>query len=202
MRVLIGCEESGNGRRAFRSRGHDAWSCDLIPARDGSPHHLQKDIFDAILDDGPWDIIILHPDCTAMACSGNRWYGRGCRDHQKRIEAVVWTVLLWRVAKKMARVGCVIENPKSVLWTALGVVPQYVQPHDYGHGETKETGLLADRLPRLVPTNPVEGREHRIWKMAPGPNRKRDRSETFPGIADAMAEQWGTAIPPMCGFGG
>ena len=190
LRVLIGCEESGTVREAMRRRGHDAWSCDLVQARDGSPYHLQMDVMEAIVL-GPWDIIILHPDCSAMACSGNRWYGRGMPMHDKRIDAVEWTIRLWERAKKFARIGCALENPKGVIWTALGVVPQYIQPHQFGHGETKETGILTHNLPPLVPTNNVPGREQRIWKMGPSPTRKRDRSETYQGIAEAFAQQWG-----------
>lgn len=191
LRVLIGCEESGTVREAMRRRGHDAWSCDLVPARDGSPYHIQLDIMKA-LDRGPWDIVILHPDCTAMACSGNRWYGRCMPRHAERLAAVEWTLHLWDKTKRLARIGCALENPKGVLWTALGVVPQYIQPHQFGHGETKETGILTHNLPPLVPTNNVPGREQRIWKMGPSPTRKRDRSKTYQGIAEAFAEQWGS----------
>jgi len=137
-----------------------------------------------------WDIIILHPDCTAMTVSGNRWYGRGTAGYEKRLRQIAWTRDLWNLAKKHARVGCALENPVSMVWAAIGK-PQYIQPWMFGHGETKKTGILTDRLPALVPTKIVAGREQRVWKMAPGPNRKRDRSETYQGIADAMAIQWG-----------
>lgn len=125
-----------------------------------------------------------------MALSGNRWYGKGMRDHKQREIAVHWTKITWEIAKEVARIGCALENPTSVLWKFLGR-PQYIDPHDFGHGETKKTGILTHNLPPLVATNKVEGREQRIWKMPPGPNRKRDRSETYKGIAEAMAEQWG-----------
>lgn len=185
MRVLVGCEESGKVRDAFAKLGHDAWSNDLKPARTGGKH-LQMDVIQAIIAYGPWDIIILHPDCTAMSLSGNRWYA----GTQARREAIEWTVRLWDLAKIHSRIGCAIENPTSVLWKHIGK-PQYINPFEFGHGETKKTGILAHKLPVLTPTNKVEGRAHRIWKMPPGINRKRDRSETYQGIADAFAEQWG-----------
>lgn len=189
MRVLVGCEESGVVRDAFFRQGHDAWSNDLVPSRRAGKH-LQMDVIDAIQDHGPWDIIILHPDCTAMSLSGNRWYGKGMPYHKRRIEQVAWTRDLWALAKEECLLGCALENPTSVVWTEIGE-PQYIQPWQFGHGETKKTGILTYRLPALVPTKIVKGREPRVWRMAPGPNRKRDRSETYLGIATAMAMQWG-----------
>lgn len=189
MRILAGCEESGKVRDAFAALGHDAWSCDILPSRAGG-NHLQMDIFTAISAHGPWDIIVLFPDCTKMTLSGNRWYGKGTQGENLRTEAVLWTKGLWDVAKKYARVGAALENPTGVLWGSIGK-PQWIQPWEFGHGETKRTGIITDRLPPLKSTNIVPGREQRIWKMPPGPNRKRDRSETFQGIADAMAQQWG-----------
>lgn len=190
MRVLVGCEESGKVRSAFAKRGHDAWSNDLLPARDGGPH-LQMDVIEAIVKHGPWDIIILHPDCTTLSLSGNRWYGRRTKGHPLRIKAIAWTVGLWAMARKHARVGCALENPTSVIWQHIGK-PQYIQPYDFGHGETKKTGILVHNLPPLKATRKVKGRVQRVWRMAPGVNRKRDRSETYFGIAAAMAAQWGS----------
>lgn len=189
MRVLVGCEESGTVRDAFLALGHDAWSNDLIPARNGGPH-LQMCVTKAITEHGPWDIIILHYDCTKTAVSGNRWYGKGMVRHQERLDDIEFAKKLWALAKHHARIGAAYENPVSVIWDHIGK-PQYIQPWEYGHGETKKTGLLLDRLPALIPTNIVEGREQKVWKMPPGPNRKRDRSKTYQGIADAMAAQWG-----------
>lgn len=191
MKILVGCEESGKVREAFRKLGHDAWSCDLLPPRDGSIHHFEGDIFDYIKHSGGWDIIILHPPCTALSLSGNRWYGHNMPRHQERLDTIRWTMNLWEMAKRTAKIGCVLENPTSVIWRHLGAKVQYIQPHDFGHGETKKTGLALHNLPLLVATNKVAGRVPRIWKMPPGKNRKRDRSETCQGIADAMAEQWG-----------
>ena len=189
MRVLVGCEESGKVRDAFAARGHDAWSNDIIPARNGGKH-LQMDVEDAIKL-YRWDIIIMHPPCTALSLSGNRWYGKNMPLYYKRAQSIDWTMKLWFQAKENSAVGCALENPTSVIWQHIGL-PQYIHPWQFGHGEQKKTGILVDRLPPLKPTNIVEGREQRVWKMAPGPNRKRDRSETYQGIADAMAEQWGT----------
>lgn len=190
MRILVGCEESGRVREAFALRGHDAWSCDIMPTRMKSSKHLQMDIFKAMREYGPWDIIILFPDCTAMSLSGNRWYGIGMPLNHKRRKAIIWTKRLWLQAKHIALVGCAIENPTGVIWQAIGK-PEYIHPHEFGHGETKKTGILTDRLPPLQPTNKVEGREQRIWKMPPSATRKRDRAETYQGIADAMDMQWG-----------
>lgn len=200
MRVLIGCEESGKVRRAFRDRGHDAWSNDLIESRDNSPYHLQKCVIRAIHEDGPWDIIILHWECTAMAVCSNRWYAEGKPGWPKRQAAWEWAAYLWEEARKHSRIGCCFENPASTLWTIIGK-PQYIQPHNFGHKEVKKTGLRLDRLPPLVHTNevgpppaagtPERKKWERIWRMAKSATRKRDRSETYSGIAEAFADQWG-----------
>ena len=190
MRVLIGCEESGVVRDAFIKAGHDAVSCDLQPTRSKAPgRHLMYDIKEAIRSD-IWDVIILHPDCTALSLSGNRWYGKGMPRNDERINAINWTIDLWSLAKQSSLVGCALENPTSVIWQYIGQ-PQYIHPHQFGHGEVKKTGIITHRLPPLQPTNIVEGREAKIWKMPPSPTRKRDRAVTYQGIADAMAEQWG-----------
>lgn len=190
LRVLVGCEESGVVRDSFIAHGHNAWSNDLLPPRNGGAH-LQTCVMDAIKNYGPWDIIILHPDCTALSVSGNRWYGRGTEGYQKRLDAISWTMGLWELAKTHARIGVCLENPVGVLFHHLSGVLQYVQPYDFGHGETKKTGLMLHGLPKLLPTNKVPGRANRVWRMPPSKNRKRDRSETYQGIAKAMAEQWG-----------
>lgn len=195
MRVLVGCEESGKVRDAFIAKGHDAWSCDLVLSRNGGPH-LQMDVSSAICREGPWDIIILHPPCTALAVSGNRWYGHGKPGYMQRLEAISWISLIWFQACWHAKLGAALENPVGVIWPAIkNYIPNstlsYIQPWQFGHGEVKKTGILTHKLPPLIPTNIVDGREPKVWKMAPGINRKRDRSETYQGIADAMAKQWG-----------
>ncbi len=192
MRVLIGCEESGTVRDEFEALGFDSWSNDLIPARNGGKH-IQKCVKKAIVENGPWDLIILHYDCTKTAVSGNRWYGKGMPRNSERLQDIEFASELWDLAKKHARIGCAYENPVSVIWERIGK-PQYIQPWQFGHGETKRTGILTYNLPALKPTNIVGGREQRVWKMPPGPHRKRDRSKTFPGIAKAMAAQWGPIL--------
>ncbi len=187
MPVLVGCEESQIVTQAFRARGIEAYSCDLQPTRGNPDWHYQQDIMD-VIPTRRWHRIILHPDCTAMAVSGNRWYGCGMPRHAERIAAIEWTLNLWDTAKEWGD-GVALENPVSVIFKYLDNV-QYIQPWQFGHGETKKTGLALHNLKPLTPTNIVEGREQRIWKMAPSPTRKRDRSATFPGIADAFATQW------------
>jgi len=192
MKILIGCEESGTVTNAFRLKGHEAYSCDLLPTRGNPDWHIQGDIIETLENNGKWDLIILHPDCTALAVSGNRWYGEGMTYHNKRLKAIEWTKSLWDLALQKSD-HVVLENPVSVIFQHLhdGEL-QYIQPWQFGHGETKKTGLYLHNVPKLKPTNIVEGREQRVWKMGPSPTRKRDRSKTYLGIALAMAEQWGT----------
>ncbi len=169
MRILIGCEESGVMRRAFEAKGHDAWSNDLIPSRDNSPKHIQKDIMKAIVEDGPWDIIILHPDCTKLAVSGNSTYGYLMRKHDERLAAIEWTVKLWKLAIKHAKKGVALENPVGVLpWNRM-VKPVYIHPWQFGHPEQKKTGLWLYNLPKLQETN-------NVWlEMQSLPKNERER---------------------------
>lgn len=186
MKVLVACEFSGIVRDAFIARGHDAMSCDLLPTESPGPHY-QGDMFD--LDLTEFDLIIAHPPCTAIAVSGNRWYA----NTPERWKAIQFVSRIWDIPVERL---C-IENPVGVINTFLPHLPrpQYIQPWQFGHGETKKTGLWTRGLPELVPTNVVEGREQRIWKMAPSPDRWKERSRTYPGIANAMAEQWGRLSP-------
>jgi hypothetical protein len=183
MKVLVGFEESGIVTAAFRARGHKAWSCDILPTRGNPDWHLQGDI-ERALNLHSWDLWILHPPCTATCVSGNGTYA----DTRERSEACE------RVKNLIERDGparC-IEQPVSVVPRFTGHKPtQYIQPWMFGHGETKKTALYLRGLEPLRPTDIVEGCEGRIWKMAPGENRSRARSETFRGIAEAMADQWG-----------
>ena len=186
MKVLIGCEFSGTVRNAFRALGHDAWSCDVLPAEDGSPYHIQDDVLGCLY--GVWDLAIFHPPCTRLTVAGARWFkGR----EQEQAEAIAFVERLWNCG--IPRIA--IENPIGVLSTrsTLGKPSQIIQPWQFGHGETKATCLWLENLPLLVPTNIVSGREARIHKMPPGPNRWKERSRTYAGIAAAMAQQWGTA---------
>jgi hypothetical protein len=181
MRVLVACEYSGTVRDAFRARGHDAMSCDLLPTERPGPHY-QGDVFD-IIKDG-WDLMIAHPPCTHLAVSGARWWKDKLNEQAEA---------LWFVAQLMGapipRIA--IENPVSKISTAIRKPDQIVQPWQFGHGETKATCLWLKGLPKLVPTNVVDGREARIHKMSPSPDRWKERSRTYQGIADAMASQWG-----------
>jgi len=182
MRVLVGCEFSGTVREEFRRGGHDAWSCDLLPAEDNSPFHFQGDVLNR-LGDG-WDLAIFHPPCTHLAVSGARWFPLKRREQEEAVE--FFRELLTAPIDRIA-----VENPVSVVSSRLRPADQMIQPWQFGHGETKATCLWLKNLPLLRPTNVVDGRVPRIHMMAPGPDRWRERSRTFHGIAEAMAVQWG-----------
>lgn len=190
--VLIGCEESQTICGEFRKQGFEAYSCDLQPTRGNPDWHIQGDIMEVIPTE-QWNLIILHPDCCALAVSGNRWYGKGMPKHYKRSEAIAWTHRLWCLAKQHSN-RVALENPVSVIFKHLCAPVCYVQPWEHGHGETKKTGFALHCLPKLEPSKIVEGREQRVWKMAPSETRKRDRSKTFPGIARAIVTQWGPFV--------
>lgn len=184
MNILVGFEQSQEVTAAFIALGHNAMSCDLYyPGEKGLPHY-QGDIFD-ILKPG-WDLIILHPPCTYTAISGNRWYWNS----SLRLEGAELCKRAWEIACQCAD-KVALEQPKTIMQRYIGKRSQVIQPYQFGHGETKETWLWLKGLPLLVPTNEVNGREHRIWKMPPGPERQKLRSRTYPGIAMAMASQWG-----------
>jgi hypothetical protein len=188
--ILIGCEESQTICKAFRDAGYEAYSCDIEPTRGNPEWHYQADIIE-IIPTRQWSLIILHPDCTAMAVSGNRWYGNGMPRHKERLKAIEWTLRLWELAKEYAD-KVALENPVSVIFSYLDA--HYIQPYEYGHGETKKTGFALHNLNPLTPTNMVSGREQRVWKMPPSPTRKRDRSKTYDGIAQAIVMQWGECV--------
>jgi len=196
MRVLVGCEYSNTVSQAFRDLGHDVLSCDLLPSEGPPQHHYQGDIMN-LLDGGHrWDLGILHPDCTRMALCGNRWHaGTSGRD-----EAVTWTTGLWRLAQIYCKRVC-LENPTSVIFRILrqwGADVQYIQPHKFGHPETKKTGIALHKLPRLKPTEDVteymltlpKKERNRIHYMSPGADRGKERSRFYTGFAEAMADQW------------
>lgn len=189
MNVLVACEFSGAVREAFRRRGHDAWSCDLLPAEDGSRFHFQEDALVAAYHrhGGKWDLMIAHPPCTHLAVSGARWF-KGKEEEQR--DALFFVLALMR-CEHIPRIA--IENPVSVISSRIRKPDQIIQPWQFGHGETKATCLWLKGLPKLAPTNVVEGRASNVHRMAPGPNRWRERSRTFAGIAEAMAEQWGAS---------
>ena len=196
MRVLVACEFSGTVRRAFANLGHDAWSCDLLPSEDWSNKHIIGDARD-LLNDG-WDLLMVaHPPCTRLCNSGVRWLtspptGKTINQIQQELReaaelfSTFWNAPIPRVA---------IENPimhkhARALIRNFEPPAQTVQPWQFGHGETKAICLWLRNLPRLKPTNVVEGRVARVHRMSPSPHRARERSRFFPGIAAAMAEQW------------
>lgn len=211
LKVLVGCEESQEVTKAFRALGHEAYSCDLQEASGGHPEwHLQMDVIEAIKripkkvwlesrDNSfkrmQWDVIILHPPCTHIAVSGNRWYGKGMPMHHLRLKSVKWTYDLFHLAISKC-LNVAMENPVGCLNSFHPdlIKPNYVQPYQFGHGEQKKTGFWLNELPPLKSTDLVEGREQRIWKLPPSADRAKLRSKTFPGIAKAMADQWSKHI--------
>lgn len=201
MRVLIACEESQAVCIEFRKRGHEAYSCDILPCSGGHPEwHIQGNVLTVIrggnitLQSGDvieidlWDAMIAHPPCTRIANSGVRWLKERDLWEDLHVATMFFNSL------KNARINKIaIENPIPHKYAVdqIGMYDQIIQPWQFGHGETKATCLWLKNLPKLEPTDIVEGREQRIWKMPPGENRAKERSKTFPGIAKAMAEQWG-----------
>ena len=183
MRVLVACEFSGAVRRAFASRGHDAWSCDLLPSEDHGLFHLRGDIRDILME--RWDLLIAHPPCTYLAVSGARWW----KDRVGEQEAALVLVreLLDAPVPRIA-----LDNPVSCISTRIRKPDHIIQPWQFGHGETKTTCLWLKNLPPLRPTKVVKGREARVHRMPPSANRWRERSRTYAGIAAAMADQWGS----------
>lgn len=183
MRVLVACEYSGRVRDAFTALGHSAMSCDLLPT-DALGWHYQGDVRDVIKDG--WDLMIAHPPCTHLAVSGARHFAskRESGVQQEALEFV--RLLLDAPIEKIA-----LENPVSIISSAIRKPDQIIQPWQFGHGETKATCLWLKNLPLLRPSNIVSGRDDRIHKMAPSPDRWKKRSITYQGIAEAMANQWG-----------
>lgn len=202
-------ETSGVTRRAFQryAKAHnlkwEVWSCDLLPADDGeTEHHLVKDAIE-VIDSRQWDLILAHPPCTAIAVSGNAWYGRGMPKNDERIEAIRWTTELWELIKRRSK-HAVMENP-------VGVLPfrpdQYVQPYQFGHPESKKTGLWLHNLPLLEDTNNVKdvfdklpkNQQQRLHYLSPSKDRWKLRSQTYEGIGEAIANQYGDYINPHHG---
>ena len=180
MKVLVACEYSGTVRDAFIAAGHEALSCDLLPTDNPGPHY-QGDVRD-VLNDG-WDLMIAHPPCTHLAVSGARWF----KDKQaEQAEALDFVRLL--LGAPIDRIA--LENPVSVISSRIRKPDQIIQPWQFGHGETKATCLWLKGLPKLTPTDIVDGREARVHKLPPSADRWKIRSTTYPGIAAAMAQQW------------
>jgi len=208
MNILIAMETSGVTRRAFKkfskknNLNWNIYSCDLLPADDdgaggGSGYHIIGDAIQ-IIRELQWDLILVHPPCTALAVSGNAWYGRGMKKHSKRLEAIQWTTDLWNLIKGHSRFA-IMENP-------VGVLPfkpaQYIQPYEFGHPESKKTGLWLHNLPKLIATNNVKNiydslpkkEQMKMHYLSPSKNRWKMRSKTYKGIGCAIAEQYGTCL--------
>ena len=182
MKVLVACEYSGAVRDAFIARGHDAMSCDLLPTDAPGPHY-QGDVRDLL--DYPFDLMVAHPPCTHLSVSGARHFEAKRQDGRQQA-AVAFFMLLAKA--DIPRIA--IENPICIMSSVWRKPDQVIQPWQFGHGETKATALWLKCLPRLQPTNIVEGREARIHRMPPSADRWKLRSATYPGIAKAMADQW------------
>jgi hypothetical protein len=197
LKVLIACEESQIVCKAFRERGHEAYSNDLIDCSGGHPEwHLKMDVFEAI-DLMGWDMILSFNPCTKIALCGNSTYGVGCPKHSERLQAIDWTKKLWEKIKSKVSMAS-MENPKNVMGKHIRKRTQVIQPYEFGHLERKETWLWLHGLPKLVSTDNVfeqmmdlpKNERERIHYMPPTKNRGILRSKTFPGIARAMAAQW------------
>ena len=184
MKILVACEESQAVTIELRKLGHEAYSCDIQECSGGHPEwHLQCDALELLKM--RWDMVIAFPPCTDLAVSGARWFPEKIKNgsQQRSIEFFM----------RFANCGCekiAIENPIGIMSRVWRKPDQIVQPWMFGHGETKATCLWRKNLPALKPTNVVNGREPKVWKMAPGPNRAKTRAKTYTGIARAMAEQW------------
>lgn len=193
MHVLIACEYSGRVREAFRKLGHNAWSCDLLPSEDNSEFHIQGDIKQVIEYKAHWDLLIAHPPCTHLAVSGARWF-KHKQEEQKEALAFV-NYLMWAPIRRIC-----IENPISIISSKIKKPSQIIQPYEFGHPEFKKTCLWLTNLPKLKGTEfiepPSKGDEdwnswNKIHRMSPSEDRWKERSRTYQGIADAMAQQWG-----------
>ena len=209
MNVLVACEFSGIVRDAFRARGHDAWSCDLLPCEADPAYHIQGDVL-KILEDN-WDLMIAHPPCTHLAASGARWFKEKIADGRQQSGIDFFMEFVTAAVPMVA-----IENPIGIMSTRYRKPDQIIQPFWFGHEVQKSTCLWLFDLPKLKPTKMVDrgmiyvdprgqkhGGEHTmlakrsyspLMLLAPSEERWKIRSRTFQGIADAMAEQWGNML--------
>ena len=201
MRVLVACEESQEVCKAFRSRGHEAYSADLQDCSGGHPEwHIKGDVLllvngnckfvtrggQHVTVDGRWDLIIAHPPCTDLAGSGARWFPEKQKDFRQQKACVFFMQMMLADCDRIA-----VENPVGIMSTCYRKPDQIIQPWQFGHGETKATCLWLKNLPLLQPTDIVNEREHKVWRMPPSADRAKLRSKTYTGVAQAMAEQWG-----------
>ena len=184
MKILVACEESQAVTIEMRRLGHEAYSCDIEPCSGGHPEwHLQVDALELLKM--KWDMILAFPPCTHLAVSGARYFEQKRKDGRQQAAIDFFMRFANADCPKIA-----IENPVGIMSTVWKKPDQIIQPWQFGHGETKKTCLWLKGLPPLIPTEIVEGREQRIWKMPPSEDRAKNRAKTFPGIARAMAEQW------------
>jgi len=193
MKILVACEESQVVCNAFRAKGHEAWSCDILPTSGPHPEwHIQDDIMNVLRHDiiSPssceYDMVIAFPPCTDLAVSGARWFEEKKKDGRQQK-----SIMFFEFFTQLKNKYVAIENPIGIMSTEYRKPDQIIQPWQFGHGETKATCLWLKNLPLLVPTNIVDGREQKIWKMPPSEDRAKLRSKTYNGIAEAMADQWG-----------
>jgi len=191
MRVIIACEESQVVTIAFRAKGHEAYSCDIIPCSGGYPQwHIQDDVRNVLKHEfgsnSEWDMIIAFPPCTDLAVSGARWFKEKIADGRQANSIRFFNFFTQLSTPKVA-----IENPIGIMSRLYRKPDQIIQPWQFGHGETKATCLWLKNLPLLKPTNIVGGRQGKVWRMAPSPERAKMRSKTYQGIAQAMSTQWG-----------
>lgn len=184
MKILVACEESQAVTIELRRLGHEAYSCDIELCSGGHPEwHLQQDVIPLLTQ--KWDMILAFPPCTHLAVSGAKWFAAKRADGRQQNAIDFFMQFANSDCPRIA-----IENPVGIMSTVWKKPDQIIQPWQFGHGETKKTCLWLKGLPTLVPTNIVDGREQRIWKMPPSEDRAKNRAKTFPGIAKAMAEQW------------
>jgi hypothetical protein len=204
MRVLVACEFSGVVRDAFRKRGHDAWSCDLLPSEADPRWHIHGNVSDILGD--RWDLMIAHPPCTYLCSSGMHWTARGLRDPKLTEDALEFVRCLMNAP--ISRIA--VENPVGCISSRIRKPDQIIQPWMFGHPESKATCLWLKNLPNLKPTNVLQKPAIGRWdnqtpsgqnKLGPGEKRWAERSRTYQGIADAMAEQWSESalsLPTNC----
>lgn len=184
MKILVACEESQAVTIELRRIGHEAYSCDIIPCSGGHPEwHIQQDVIPLLTQ--KWDMILAFPPCTHLAVSGAKWFAAKRADGRQQNAIDFFMQFANSDCPRIA-----IENPVGIMSTVWRKPDQIIQPWQFGHGETKKTCLWLKGLPPLIPTEIVEGREQRIWKMPPSEDRAKNRAKTFPGVAKAMAEQW------------
>lgn len=194
MLILVGCEFSGVVREAFRKRGHQAYSCDLRPAEDGSPYHLQMDLLELLSEGYPWDFGIFHPPCTHLAVSGAKWFEQKRKDGRQQQAIEFFMECCCSGLKRW-----VVENPVCIMSKLYRKPDQIIQPWQFGHTEQKKTCLWLQNVPLLKATNNVyeqmmllpKNQRERLHYFSPSESRERERSKTYQGIANAMAEQWG-----------